>query len=171
MFEAQGSVSQDSPDKVQISAIVSGDLDAVCRLENLIFQSPWERKIFELAVDDPNVICLALRVSGELSGYLIAFLKGHELLIANLAVADQYRRMGLASRLILHILLIASEKGLSYAVLDVRESNDGAINLYSRFGFRVIGKRRGYYSSPPEDGLVMYLRLADFLPEESQASS
>ena len=135
------------------------DLDGVCSLENRAFHTPWDRKSFELAISDSKLAALVIRHAGRIAGYLIAFFRGHELLIANIAVEEEFRREGLASRLISHILEEAGRKGLTYAVLDVRESNAGAIDLYARFGFRVIGKRRGYYSSPPEDGLIMYRRL------------
>ncbi len=143
----------------EIVPMVREDLDSVCSLENKVFQTPWDRKSFELVIADSKLTALVIRHSGQFAGYLIASFRGQELLIANLAVAEKFRREGLAGQLISHILAEGAKTGLTYAVLDVRESNAGAIDLYSRFGFRVIGKRRSYYSSPPEDGLIMYRRL------------
>ncbi|HUV13803.1 MAG TPA: ribosomal protein S18-alanine N-acetyltransferase [Acidobacteriota bacterium] len=152
--------------EAEIVPMVRSDLGSVCSLENRSFQTPWDRQSFEVSISHSNSAAWVARHRGQIVGYLIAFLRGHELLIANLAVEDKHRRSGLASRLISHILAEAASQGLRYAVLDVRESNAGAINLYSRFGFRVIGKRRGYYSSPPEDGLIMYRRLEEEVSED-----
>ena len=158
---ATGRISETHSATAEIAPMVSEDLDSVCSLENKSFQTPWDRQSFELSVSHSNSAARVARHRGRIVGYLIAFLRGHELLIANLAVEEKHRRSGLASKLISHIFAEAANKGLRYAVLDVRESNTGAIDLYSRFGFRAIGKRRGYYSSPPEDGLIMYRRLEE----------
>lgn len=59
-----------------------------------------------------------------------------------------YRRRGLGRRLL--------ETALEGTVfLEVREGNAGAIELYSTLGFAVAGRRRGYYTGPTEDALVM----------------
>jgi ribosomal-protein-alanine N-acetyltransferase len=42
--------------------------------------------------------------------------------------------------------------------LEVRESNAGARRLYERSGFAVVGRRRGYYQAPAEDGIVMEMQ-------------
>lgn len=152
-------IPKDCEAMAEIVPMEEADLDGVCSLEERAFYTPWDRKSFELAISDSKLAALVIRRAGRIAGYLIAFLRGYELLIANIAVEEEFRREGLASKLISHILDEAVKKGLTYAVLDVRKSNAGAIDLYKGFGFRVIGKRRGYYSSPPEDGLIMYRRL------------
>ena len=45
--------------------------------------------------------------------------------------------------------------GIVYVSLEVRESNTPAIALYSKFGYTVAGKRKGFYRAPSEDALVM----------------
>lgn len=156
---AIGNCQEASLAAVEIIPMRGSDLDAVCSLENRAFRTPWDRKSFEMAISDSRLAALVIRRSGVFSGYLVAVFREHELLIANLVIAKEFRREGLASRLLEHIFQIALGKGMTYAVLDVRASNLGAINLYKQFGFRVIGKRRDYYSSPPEDGLIMYRSL------------
>ena len=42
------------------------------------------------------------------------------------------------------------------ATLEVRRSNEPARLLYERFGFTVAGVRRGYYTKPVEDALVLW---------------
>jgi len=46
--------------------------------------------------------------------------------------------------------------GARRATLEVRHSNEPAQRLYERFGFTVAGIRRGYYTNPAEDALVLW---------------
>jgi len=73
--------------------------------------------------------------------------------ILNLAVAMEYRRLGVASALIEH-----DRKRGGTVFLEVRESNAAAIDLYKSTGFVEISKRRGYYDNPPESAIVMRMK-------------
>ena len=57
------------------------------------------------------------------------------------------------------ILSEAKERGYKSIVLNVRESNQAAINLYTRFGFVEVGRRKKYYRLPAEDALTMLKNL------------
>lgn len=71
--------------------------------------------------------------------------------ILNLAVAPDVRRQGVARRLWEN----ERQRGAATWFLEVRASNQAAIDFYTRCGFSVCGRRPGYYHAPPEDGLVM----------------
>ena len=71
--------------------------------------------------------------------------------VDSVAVSKKFRRLGIASRLMIEALSRCGET----AFLEVRESNKPAIELYKSLGFRKIGVRRGYYDSPEEDAVVM----------------
>src|SRR5262245_41545959 len=70
------------------------------------------------------------------------------------------RRRGLARTLLGGILEEARQRHLRQVVLEVRPSNTEARALYESFGFRVVGRRRGYYYDTGEDSLVMEVTLA-----------
>jgi ribosomal-protein-alanine N-acetyltransferase len=55
----------------------------------------------------------------------------------------------------------ARGRAFKLVVLEVRPSNDHARSLYESFGFRVVGRRRGYYYDTGEDALVMEIGLRD----------
>jgi [ribosomal protein S18]-alanine N-acetyltransferase len=56
-------------------------------------------------------------------------------------------------------------------VLEVRPSNQHAVSLYESFGFRVVGRRRGYYYDTGEDALVMEVGLrGEPVPPGNQAA-
>jgi ribosomal-protein-alanine N-acetyltransferase len=79
-----------------------------------------------------------------------------ELHINNLAVLPAYRRSHIATALLRRVLEDGARLGASRATLEVRRSNEPARMLYEAFGFSVAGVRRGYYSNPPEDALVLW---------------
>jgi ribosomal-protein-alanine N-acetyltransferase len=78
-----------------------------------------------------------------------------ELHIGNIAVAPAVRRRGIGRRILEHCLDDARARGIEIATLEVRVSNDPAIALYEKLGFRPVAMRRGYYSDTGEDALVM----------------
>jgi ribosomal-protein-alanine N-acetyltransferase len=78
-----------------------------------------------------------------------------ELHINTIAVDARYRRRGLASALMTHLLAEAAAAGARRAFLEVRRSNEPAQRLYESLGFVVSGVRRNYYTQPEEDALIL----------------
>jgi ribosomal-protein-alanine N-acetyltransferase len=72
----------------------------------------------------------------------------------NVAVAPEWRRQGVATRLIEQLLGEAG--GEDRYTLEVRASNRDAIRMYERLGFRPAGHRRRYYHDNGEDALIMW---------------
>ena len=88
--------------------------------------------------------------------YCAAWLVFDELHINNLAVAPAWRRRGLGAALLSEVLARTAREGAHRATLEVRASNLAARGLYERFGFRTVTARRGYYTNPVEDALVLW---------------
>jgi ribosomal-protein-alanine N-acetyltransferase len=74
-----------------------------------------------------------------------------------LAVHPCYRRQGFGQALLHALLTIAWQQGLERATLEVRVSNQSALSLYQKLGFREAGRRRRYYSDTGEDGIILWL--------------
>lgn len=71
--------------------------------------------------------------------------------IINIVVLEEYRHNGVASNLMDYV--ISEHNEIKKVMLEVNEGNDIAIKLYSKFGFKIINKRRNYYNN--ENALVM----------------
>jgi ribosomal-protein-alanine N-acetyltransferase len=86
------------------------------------------------------------------AGFLVsrALVEG-EIELLNLAVAPEFRRRGVARKLVESLL--AESPGVVY--LEVRESNQSARKFYNHMGFQEVGSRSGYYQAPPEAAIVM----------------
>lgn len=94
-----------------------------------------------------------------LCGFAAARRAGDQLHINNLGVRRSCRRHGVGRSLLAMTIGQAAQAGVREVNLEVRPSNEAAIALYLRAGFRIVGRRPGYYASPPEDALLMSAAL------------
>jgi len=133
-------------------------IDDVLAIEEASFTNPWTREMYAAELENPGVsFCfLAYDETGRAVGFCSFWRVLDELHINNLAVLPETRRHGVASALLAHVLREGARLGAVRATLEVRRSNDPARLLYERFGFTSAGVRRGYYSNPVEDALVLW---------------
>jgi ribosomal protein S18 acetylase RimI-like enzyme len=99
--------------------------------------------------------CLVAVGKERVLGFIVCRQAGDgEAEILNLAIAPDARRQGVATLLVEEV--IAGRPGALF--LEVRSRNTAARNFYQKIGFTEVGRRRGYYQSPPDDGIVMRLQ-------------
>jgi ribosomal-protein-alanine N-acetyltransferase len=96
----------------------------------------------------------------QFAGYICCRLVAGEAEILKIVVTQHFRGQGVGSLLLQAALTRMAEKGASRCYLEVRDSNGIARSLYEKFGFRQIGYRRDYYSSPREAAVVYKLGIA-----------
>jgi ribosomal-protein-alanine N-acetyltransferase len=144
------------------AAMMLEDLDEVLEIERASFATPWSRAAFRYEITQNRVArCFVVRAAGSpVLGYLCLWEIGHEIHITNLAVHPDHRRQGLARALLGPVLEDGRERGVTLAFLEVRPANTQAIGLYESLGFRMIGRRKGYYFDTGEDALVMEAPLS-----------
>src|SRR5499426_2866924 len=141
------------------------DLDEVVAIERASFSMPWSRGAFLYELQQNRVArCLVMREDARVVGYLCLWEIGDELHITNVAVHPDYRRRGIGRALVSGVLGDARTRNLKLIVLEVRPSNHEARTLYESLGFRVVGRRRGYYYDTGEDALVMEADLTASSP-------
>jgi ribosomal-protein-alanine N-acetyltransferase len=149
------------------------DLDEVLDIERRSFTMPWSRGAFLYEMQqNPAARCWVMREDGRVVGYVCLWEIADELHITNIAVHPAHRRRGLGRRLLGGVIEDGRARGLRMVVLEERPSNREALPLYESFGFRVVGRRRGYYYDTGEDALVMEARLtpAGTAPGEAPAA-
>lgn len=148
-----------------IEPLTPYDLDEVLVIERASFPNPWSRRAFlhELRENPVARSWVARPENGEgVVGYLCLWFIVDEVHITNLAVHPAHRHQGVARALIAAILGRCRADGATRAILEVRPSNEEARQLYESFGFRTIGRRKGYYFDSGEDALVMEMSLSDW---------
>lgn len=134
----------------------AADLSDVAAMERACYPDPWPPSAFASLPDNPRVFFAVVRDDqNRLTGYAIAWHVMDEGELANLAVAPEARRRGIASELLAAVLDDATRRGTTRVFLEVRESNTAARALYSARGFDEVGRRKGYYRLPVEDALIL----------------
>jgi ribosomal-protein-alanine N-acetyltransferase len=132
------------------------DLNAIEEIERRSYPTPWSRSMFASELAKPSSICLGAFEGDRLLGYLIVSRYVDAWHVMNVAVGPDHRRRGIARALLAELFELTAEDGRRGYTLEVRVSNDGAIKLYERLGFRSSGIRRGYYTDNREDALIMW---------------
>jgi ribosomal-protein-alanine N-acetyltransferase len=145
---------------LEIRRLTYADLPQVVAIERRAFPTPWSLAMFVLELSKPAGVCLSALQDGRLVGYLICSRYDTVWHLMNVAVDDRLLRRGIASALIERLFELADGPSEQYT-LEVRTSNDGAIRLYERFGFKAAGRRRGYYHDNREDALIMWRTVPD----------
>lgn len=139
------------------------DLQAVHEIELLSHPTPWKFALLEDEWKQENYHHSFVAENAEekcIVGYCFIWgWEGVDMTISNIAVHQHHRQQGVGSKLMDQIIHTATEKKCASVLLEVRESNTIAQHMYQKYGFTPIGKRRAYYSSPTEDGLVLRLPL------------
>lgn len=140
------------------SLISETEIDEILAVEREAFTNPWTRDMYLAERENPGVsyFFLVREGSGRLVGFCTFWRILDELHINNLAVLPEFRRQGVASALLEHVLREGSRLGAVRATLEVRQSNEAAVRLYERWGFRVAGVRHHYYTTPDEDALILW---------------
>lgn len=153
---------------VSIELMTEHDLLEVVEIEGLSGLSPWGWDAYHKELQSgADVIMLVARVRAganprenwALAGFIVSRLIADELHINNVAIRDEFRRQGIATRLLDAVLAWGRAKGARTALLEVRVGNTVAQRLYSGCGFLAAGRRKGYYSQPVEDALLMSVSL------------
>lgn len=178
-----GGTAAPARSRVEVRPLRPSDLPAVLRIERETFPVPWSERTFRNLLERPDAVLLVAVEGGagagperppvegtvteggqagdaqgggaRLLGYAVLWRAGEEAELGDLAVGRESRRRGIGRRLVARILEEAGRLGARGVFLEVRESNVPARRLYGTLGFRVVGRRPGYYARPPEDALVM----------------
>jgi len=140
-----------------VDAMQEADVPEVQAIERDVFLTPWPRNAYyrELA-SNHAARYLVLRRGREIVGYGGLWRVGEEAHVTTIGVRREDQRQGLGRVLFAALLTRAYQLGARWVTLEVRATNDVAIHLYERFGFKVMGRRRGYYTDDGEDAIVMW---------------
>ena len=136
----------------------SVDIAKIAEIEKEAFSDPWSERSVEGAISEEINIVMADVCGESVRGYIIGSCDGFSGYIERIAVASEFRKNGIGTALLTEFQKALPETAESIS-LEVRASNLPAIGLYGSFGFERAGVRRGMYSSPKEDGIVMIKKI------------
>ena len=143
---------------IKIQHMQKSDVDSVVEIEARAYgDHHWSKESFlnELSNDLARYYA-AFNNDGNLVGYAGCWQILEEVHITNIAVSPDFRRHKVGEALLKRIIDDCYENKAKYITLEVRVSNNAAINLYEKYGFKSLGTRKGYYQNNNEDALIMW---------------
>lgn len=139
-----------------IRKLTINDIDYIEQIFNLekdIFKnSAFSKESTENLVKADNSFIYAYLINEKVCGYLMVLDSIDVYEILAIATVEEYRNKGIAQELLDKI----KTKDI---FLEVRESNEKAINFYKKNNFKQISIRKGYYSDPTEDAIIMKMEV------------
>lgn len=144
--------------KIIIKPMNQVDIESVVAIEQESYgKHHWSKESFfnEISNDLAHYFC-AFTEEGELVGYTGTWQIIEEAHITTLSVKPAYRRKKIGEALLHFAIENCYENGIKYITLEVRVSNEKAINLYTKYGFKSLGTRKAYYQDNNEDALIMW---------------
>jgi ribosomal-protein-alanine N-acetyltransferase len=138
--------------------MAAGDVDDVHALECSVFPHPWSRANFVDSLASGYDAWVLRESAGTLAGYFLLMYALDEAHLLDVAVAAQHQGCGLGRHLLDRITARARATGMESILLEVRPSNARALQVYRRYGYVEIGRRKGYYPAHEgrrEDAIVM----------------
>ena len=148
--------------RLAIEPMREADVAEVQGIERAIFATPWPRNAYyrELASrSSAHYIVLRREMEDgaeEILGYGGMWRMYEEAHVTTIGVRHDVQRGGYGRVVFAALVQAAYDLGAKWMTLEVRTSNDGAQRMYEGFGFKVIGRRRGYYTDNGEDAIVMW---------------
>jgi ribosomal-protein-alanine N-acetyltransferase len=138
------------------------DLTEVMAIERVAYPVPWTHGNFvdSLAAGYPAEVLRGPR--SALLGYWVAMPGVDEMHLLNITVVPAWQGRGLAVVMLDRLVAECRVRGLTQLWLEVRLSNERAREVYRRYGFAEVGRRRAYYpvqQGPREDAVLMSLSV------------
>jgi ribosomal-protein-alanine N-acetyltransferase len=144
------------------------DIDRIIDIERSWHHlSHWSiDSYYRLLNDDSFTSSFVAEIEGEngrpdIVGFVIFHIAADVSEIYNIAVENGFARSGIGHQLMSAAIQESARRRAARVVLEVRKSNNPAINFYLKFSFRIAGERKNYYSNPVEDAYVMELEVSD----------
>lgn len=149
----------------QIREAASADIPFILEVERACSTAAhWSEEQYRKSIDcvgggPERLVLVAEMAEAELGrgtqlGFLVARHVSEEWELENIAVSQEFRRRGLGMQLLDALMAFVQETKGGAVLLEVRESNMAARQLYEKSGFRETGRRRNYYADPVEDAVL-----------------
>ena len=144
--------------KIQNTTVIremqESDIKEIADLEKECFSEPWSEASLRDELTNETARFYVLRDDEKLLGYIGSNNICNEVYITNVAVNENCRGKGYGKILVNHLIKQSELENAFFITLEVRKSNENAIALYEKCGFKLIGERKNFYSKPTENALI-----------------
>lgn len=139
-----------------IEEMKENDIDGVFEVEKNCFEDYWSKDSFKKELSNNLAKYLVAKIDNKVVGYVGIWFVVDEGHITNVAVHEDYRGQKIGDQLIKELVQVCKNNKIISMTLEVRASNVVAQNLYKKYGFKMAGIRKEYYSNNKEDAIIMW---------------
>jgi ribosomal-protein-alanine N-acetyltransferase len=129
------------------------DIDNIIEIENSLYKDPWNKEAYLRDLENDIAFNYVLEYKGVIIGYYGFWIMFDNIDITKVSIRKEFQGKGLSKILMEDFFNRIKNVDIKTITLEVRVSNEVAINLYKRFGFREVALRKFYYGD--EDGILM----------------
>lgn len=141
--------------EISVEKLGLSHVAGVADIEKECFSTPWSENAISSELENLTARFFVALSNDQVVGYGGMHIVCGECYIANIAVKSQFRNKGIASALLKKLEETAKNENAEFITLEVRQSNENAIRIYSHMGYKAVGVRKNFYSKPKEDGIIM----------------
>jgi ribosomal-protein-alanine N-acetyltransferase len=133
--------------EVNLREYRTGDWEAMYALDVICFEPPFRfsRRAMRRFAEADNAVTVLAEVEEKLAGFCVAHLEEQVAYVVTVDVQPEWRRRGLAARLMTETEVRARSLGAQSMALHVFTGNSGAIRFYERLAYEQIGMAEGFY--------------------------
>ena len=145
-------------EQIHIREMERADVEYISHLEEETFSMPWSADAFLEMISKEDARYYVAESAGKVIGGCGVLMIAGEGNVTNVVVEKNERNRGIGTKMLQYLIEDGYRNGLTAFTLEVRVSNDAAIHLYEKLGFRSEGIRPNFYEKPTEDALIMWKR-------------
>ena len=143
-------------ENISIVSFSNAHIDGIMAIDKLSFSLPASLDYYKKELQNKSAKYIVATKNGQILGYAALWLIVDEGHLINIAVHPEYRGIGISKMLLDELIKICKNFDITSMTLEVRASNNVAINLYHKYGFKDSGIRKGYYADNKEDAIIMW---------------
>lgn len=140
---------------IKLRKMLPKDASVISELEKRLFGTCTDEASYRKMCTYEGNIYMAAEDNGKVIAYCAITALYETADLCNIAVKEEYRRCHIAEKLLEKCVITCKARGVTRILLEARESNAPAVNLYKKMGFMEIGRRKNYYKEPCEDAVIM----------------
>lgn len=144
--------------QIAVRELREEDCKELSRIEQESFSMPWSEEDFRMLLTRDYCRYVVAEADGRVVGCCGFTNSCNEGNIDNVVVDAAYRGQGIGQKMLQEALAIGEAEGIEAFTLEVRVSNEAAIHVYEKLGFKSEGVRPRFYEKPVEDAMIMWRR-------------
>ena len=148
-----------------ITEMTLKDYESISPILETEFDNFWNANTLKSEIENPNSYVIVAKIDDQILGFAGIWKAVDVMHIMDIVVSKKHRRKHIGKALLEELIRKTYEDNISELTLEVNENNLPAINLYTNYNFKKIGKRKNYYGDN-NNAIIMTLYIDKKIKEE-----